>query len=103
MNMADVAQVKKKMLLLAVASAVILIAATAATALGYSSLKDSGLVIYMMAVPIILTVLAFVFGYLDVNEKMKDDDIEYIIHRTYIFGGILFFITILVLVALYMS
>ena len=101
--MADVAKIKKKMLVLAIASAVILIALTAAIAIGYSSLKDSGLVIYMMAAPIILTALAFVFGYLDINEKMKDDDIEYIIHRTYIFGGILFFITILVLVALYMS
>lgn len=101
--MADVAKIKKKMLVLAIASAVILIALTAAIAIGYSSLKDSGLVIYMMAAPIILTALAFVFGYLDINEKMKDDDIEYIIHRTYIFGGILFAITVLVLVALYMS
>ncbi len=101
--MTDVAQVKKKMLLLTIASGAILIALTAAIALGYSSMKDSGLVIYMMAAPIILTVLAFVFGYLDVNEKMKDDDIEYIVHRTYIFGGVLFAITILVLVALYMS
>ena len=101
--MADVAKIKKKMLVLAIASAVILIALTAAIAIEYSSLKDSGLVIYMMAAPIILTALAFVFGYLDINEKMKDDDIEYIIHRTYIFGGILFAITVLVLVALYMS
>lgn len=101
--MADIAEIKKKMLILAVATAVILIALTVIAGTAYSDLNDTGLVAYMMAAPIFLTALAFVFGYLDINEKMKEDEITYIVHRTYIFGGILFIITLLVLVALYLS
>lgn len=103
MNMTDVVQIKKKMLFLAIASVAVLIVLTVAIALSYNTANDSGLVFYMMAAPIILTALAFVFGYLDIDEKMKDDDISYMVHRSYIFGGILFAISLLVLIALYFS
>ncbi len=101
--MTDIAQIKKKMLFLAIISAVVLIVLTVVIAMSYTTMNDSGLVFYMMAAPIILTALAFVFGYLDINEKMKDDDISYMVHRSYIFGGVLFAISLLVLIALYFS
>ncbi len=101
--MTDVAKTRKRMLFLAMVAAVILIALTIIAGTAYTNLNKTGLVAYMMAAPIFLTVLAFVFGYLDVNEKMKDDEITYIVRRSYIFGGILFIITILVLVALILS
>ena len=61
------------------------------------------MILYMMAVPIFMTVLAFAFGYLDINEKMDDDDITYMLRRTYIFGGVMFSITLIAELALYLS
>lgn len=101
--MTDVAKIKKKMLTLCIISTAVLIILTLIVGTGFSDLGDTGLVGYMMAAPIFLTALAFIFGYTDINEKMKDDDVEYIVHRTYIFGGLLFIITLLAIIALYMA
>ena len=103
MNMTDVANLKKRMLILGFASAVILVGLTVLCALKFSTLEKSGMILYMMAVPIFMTVLAFAFGYLDINEKMDDDDITYMLRRTYIFGGVMFTITLIAELALYLS
>lgn len=103
MNMTDIAELKKRMLILGVASAAILIGLTVLCALKFSSLEKSGMILYMMAVPIFMTVLAFVFGYIDLNERMDEDEIAYMLRRTYIFGGVMFAITLVAELALYLS
>ena len=101
--MTDIAALKKRMLILGIASAAILIGLTVLCALKLNTLEKSGMVLYMMAVPIFMTVLAFIFGYVDLKEGMDDDEIAYMLRRTYIFGGVMFAITLMAELALYLS
>jgi hypothetical protein len=103
MNMTDVTNLKKRMLILGIVSAAILIGLTVLCALKFSTLEKSGMILYMMAVPIFMTVLAFVFGYVDLNERMDEDEITYMLRRTFIFGGVMFSITLIAELALYLS
>lgn len=101
--MTSVSEAKSKMLWAGILSVAILIVLTALAALGYSKLEDSGLVVYVMAVPIFMTGLAFALGYIDTNEDMDEEEIKYMLRRTFIFGGVMFIITLLAAIVLCLS
>lgn len=100
--MTEVEPIRKRMLALAVVTGAVLIAITILSALKYNSLDKSAWICYMMAVPIFMTVLAFVLGYIDINEKLDDDEVAYMVRRTYIFGGLMFVITLAAELAVYL-
>ncbi|MBO4502185.1 MAG: hypothetical protein J5707_00810 [Candidatus Methanomethylophilus sp.] len=91
---------KKLMLLCGIVSGAILIALTAVMSLGYDTLEHKGLGIYMMAVPIFMTVLAFVLGYIDITEKLDDGEVHYMVWRSCVFGGLMFAMTLVAIVAM---
>ena len=98
--MTDVKPIRTRMLLLAAVSGIILIAFTIVAAIHCKTLVDSERVVYMMAVPIFMTILAFILGYMDINETQEEEEIDYMVRRTYTFGGILFVISLLVVIAI---
>jgi len=98
--MTNASTTKKKMLTLATATGAILIALTLYVAFGFDSVSNTGLVGYMMAVPIVMTVLSFAFGYKDINDDLSDEEVAYFAHRSYIFGGLIFVLSIIIILAM---
>lgn len=91
---------KKQMLALAILSGIVLIALTAVAAIGYPEMMSKGLTVYMMAVPIFFTVLAFVLGYLDIGDDLTEGEIRYMKFRSYCFGGAMFVMSVIAVLVL---
>lgn len=89
------ASARKQLLLYGVLSAAVLIGLTAAAVAGFPELTDKGLTVYITAVPIFFTVLAFYLGYRDVAEEgLSDSEIEGTARRAKIFGGVMFLLSV---------
>jgi len=93
---------KKLMLVCGIATGAILIALTIVLSLRYDNLANKGLSIYMMAVPIFMTVLSFVLGYIDTTEKLDEDEVHYMVWRSFVFGGLMFVMTLVAIIAMIM-
>ena len=101
MNM-DHVKSKNLMLVCGIATGAVLIALTVLLSMRYEGLTNKGLSIYMMAVPIFMTVLAFVLGYIDIDEKLDDGEVHYMVWRSCVFGGLMFIMTLVAIVAMIM-
>ena len=96
----DYLKAKKLMLICGIVSGAVLIALTIVLSMNYEELTDKGLSIYMMAVPIFMTVLAFVLGYIDITEDLDEGEIRYMMWRSKVFGGLMFIMTLIAIVAM---
>ncbi len=101
MNM-EYTKAKRLMLVFGIATGAILIALTIFLSLRYDSIANKGLSIYMMAVPIFMTVLSFVLGYIDTTEDLDEGEIHYMVWRSFVFGGLMFVMTLVAIVAMIM-
>lgn len=78
---------------LAVATAAALLVFTGIAVAGTGSLGDLGLSVYILAVPIVFTVLAFALPAFDIEDGMPPKMVEYHRRSGFIFGGVMFAIT----------
>ena len=96
----DIETGRKKMLGIGVASVAAILVLTAIAGFVFNS--DNGLsILYLMAVPMALIALCFYLGYKDMASGKNAEDLRWIKKRTFIFGGLMIAITVLIL-ALFM-
>ena len=84
------------MLGIGVASVAAILVLTAIAGFVFNS--DNGLsILYLMAVPMALIALCFYLGYKDMASGKNAEDLRWIKKRTFIFGGLMIAITVLIL------
>ena len=92
----DIETGRRKMLGIGVASVAAILVLTAIAGFVFNS--DNGLsILYLMAVPMALIALCFYLGYKDMASGKNAEDLRWIKKRTFIFGGLMIAITVLIL------
>ncbi|MCQ2070410.1 MAG: hypothetical protein MJZ68_04710 [archaeon] len=80
---------------------IVLIAFTAYQAFEFRDIEDKALVCYIMAVPIFMTGLSFAFSYIDLKDSKNEDDVKYYLRRGYIFGVVMFVLSLFAIAVMY--
>lgn len=92
---------RKRVLGIGLALVIVLIAFTAYQAFEFRDIEDKALVCYIMAVPIFMTGLSFAFSYIDLKDSKNEDDVKYYLRRGYIFGVVMFVLSLFAIAVMY--